>query len=182
MQCVFSKKMKRKCRSNIFEHVQNKKFRTKAQAGQILIYVLAIIVFSLTLIYGYKAIKYFSDRSTEISYLQLENEIKSEVEKVKGDSMGSVKKKILQIPGSYREVCFFNSVGRGGRSINEGYQLISENLDVTENNMFLYPPGDVSLNIGDIEVIGNNCIPIQGGKITLRIESMGDHAKVSGWG
>jgi hypothetical protein len=177
--------MNRKCqKSRIFEHVRNKKFRTKAQvAGQIMMYVLAIIVFSMTLIYGYKAIKYFSDRSTEISYLQLENEITTEVEKVMGDSAGSVKKKVLQIPGNYDEVCFFSSVGRTGtRSISgSSYTLIDDNLGVTEYNMYLYPPGDVSFNIGDIEVTGTPCVAVQGGKITLRVESLGDHVKVSGW-
>ena len=70
--------------------------KKKAQvAGQVLMYVLAIIVFAMTLLYGYKAIKSFTDQSTEISYLQLENDIKGDIEKVEGDSKGTVKKKVL---------------------------------------------------------------------------------------
>ena len=170
------------------EKMKNKNGQGKngQMAGQILIYVLAIIVFSLTLVYGYRAIKHFTDTGEEISYLQLENDIKSEVEKVQGDTMGTVKKKVLQIPGRYKHVCFFNSLGRGSRSVDLSdyyYDLIKNSLDGTDNNMFLAPPGDVNFNIGDIEIENiYDCVNITGGKVTLRIESMGDHVKISGWG
>ena len=53
------------------------------------------------------------------------------------------------------------------------------------SNMFLAPPkrNMVAFNIGDINVPddGVDCLNITGGKITLRLESMGDHVKVSGW-
>ena len=153
----------------------------KAQiAGQILIYVLAIIIFSMTLLYGYKAIKYFTDSSTEISYLQLENDIKNEIEKVKGDSVGTVKKKVLQIPGNYKDVCFISTFGFGTRGMDT-YLLIQQTLDSTKNNMFLAPPGNVGFDIGDIKVESPYCISILGSRVTLRLESMGDHVKVSEW-
>jgi len=153
-------------------------------AGQILIYVLAIIVFSLTLLYGYKAVKYFTERSTEISYRQLENKISNDIEKVEGDTMGTVKRTTLTIPGNHREVCLFDSVGRGFREplTNPKYELISDSLSSTENNMFLYPSGTINFDVGDIKVILPNCINITGSKVTLRLESMGDHVKVSEWG
>jgi len=49
--------------------------------------------------------------------------------------------------------------------------------------MFLAPPGDTSFYVGDIVVEDEvDCISIKGGKITLKLESMGDHVKVSEWG
>ena len=163
------------------------KYNKKGQmAGQILIYVLAIIVFSLTLVYGYKAIKHFTDTGEEISYLQLENDIRSEVEKVQGDTMGTVKKKILQIPGNYKHVCFVESyIPPGEDDIDTRYDIIDNQFaaEIHDKNMFLAPPGNVGFDIGLIEIKDPDyeCVNITGGKVTLRIESMGDHVMVSGW-
>jgi hypothetical protein len=166
---------------------QNKKPKGKKgqMAGQILIYVLAIIVFSLTLVYGYKAIKGFADTGEEILYLQLENDIKTEVEKVQGDTMGTLKKKILQIPGNYKQVCFVESyTSPDNNDVNTGYAIIDNAFseEIHDKNMFLVPPGNVGFDIGVITVEGySECINIVGGKVTLRVESMGDHVKISGW-
>ena len=156
-------------------------------AGQILIYVLAIIIFSLTLLYGYKAVKYFTDKSTEISFLQLEKDITTEIEKVQGDSFGTIKKKVLTIPGNYKHVCFIQSYPKfpsAHFSLGLNYDLIDNHINsgAIDSNMFLAPPGHVSFYIGDIEVEGQSkCINIIGGKITLRLESMGNHVKLSEW-
>jgi len=150
-------------------------------AGQILMYILAIIVFSLTLIYGYKAVKYFSDRGTEISYLQMENDIISEIKKIESDTTGTIKKKTLTIPGNYNHVCFVNSYPTIPTIILPEYPLIRDHVSsAKDKNMFLAPPGDVSSYVGDIEIDGGVlCVPVKGGKITIRIESMGNRVKIS---
>ena len=82
-----------------------------------------------------------------------------------------------------------NGINSGNfpNSITTAYDIINDHIGQNEANaedanMFLAPPGDVSFDIGDIEVVGNSaCIDVQGGKITLRLESEGDHVKVSGW-
>ncbi len=160
----------------------------KAQmAGQIFMYILAIIVFSMTLLYGYKAINYFNERSSEISYLQLESDIKNEVEKVQGDTKGTIKKKVLTIPGSYDHVCFVKSFPSWAENITTPYDLINYHINngAEDKNMFLAPPGDMSFYIGDIKVddVGyqEECVNITNGKVTLRLESMGNHVWVSGW-
>ncbi len=160
-------------------------------AGQIFMYILAIIVFSMTLLYGYKAINYFNERSSEISYLQLESDIKNEIEKVQGDTKGTIKKKVLTIPGSYDHVCFVESYPKFPETppISTGYDLIDAHINppisAEDKNMFLAPPGDVSFDIGDIKVddVGDQeeCVNITNGKVTLKLESMGNHVWVSGW-
>ena len=154
-----------------------------------MIYILAIIVFSLTIIYGYKAVKYFVDRSNEISYLELENKIKNDVDRVKADTYGTVKKTTLTIPGNFRQVCFVNSYNQQYPFQNDmvdlDYSLIKNDVIVSKNkNMFLAPPGSTGFNIGEIEVDDPGkwaCYDIQGSKLSLRLESMGDHVKVSQW-
>ena len=153
--------------------------------GQILIYVLAIIVFALTLTYGYKAIGGFVRDMNEISYKELENDIRTEIDKVKGDTSGTVKKKILNIPGDYLKVCFVDSFGETpfDETPFSSYPLIQGHLGsgAKDKNMFLVPPGDKSFFIGDIIVEGDNCISIKGNKIVLRLESKGNHVQVSEW-
>ncbi len=165
--------------------MKNKKSQ---MVGQVFMYILAIVVFSMTLLYGYKAINYFNEKSSEISYLQLESDIKNEVEKVQGDSKGTIKKKVLTIPGSYDVVCFVESYPSFPTvAISTGYDLIDYHInnDAEDKNMFLAPPGDMSFYIGDIKVEdGANqeeCVNITNGKITLKLESMGNHVWVSGW-
>lgn len=168
----------------------------KAQmAGQIFMYILAIIVFSMTLLYGYKAINYFNERSSEISYLQLESDIKNEVEKVQGDTKGTIKKKVLTIPGSYDHVCFVESyptfppASSPPGVVATQYTLINNHINApisaTDKNMFLAPPGDMSFYIGDIKVeeeaAQEECVEVINGKVTLKLESMGNHVWVSGW-
>ncbi len=165
----------------------NLTFQTKAQvAGQILIYILAIIIFSMTLLYGYKAVNYFNDRSTEISYAQLEKEVNKEIKKAEGDTKGTVKKVVFSIPGNYDDVCFVKSYPSFPSSIPTQYLLINDHIltGADDKNMFLAPIGDTNFYIGDIDVInisGSECVPIVGSKITLRLESMGDHVMVSKW-
>ena len=169
----------------------------KAQvAGQILIYILAIVIFGLTLLYGYKAVKYFTEKSEEISFLQLEHDIQAEIEKVKGDTMGTIKRKVLTIPGNYDHVCFVKSYPSFPPSIDTldlNYNLIESHINngAEDKNMFLAPPGDVSFFVGDktnkqgIALSGTkdvDCIDIVGSKIELKLESMGNHVKISRWG
>ena len=152
--------------------------------SQVFLFILALIIFSMTLVYGYRAIQYFTDRTTEISYAQLEHEVTQEIERIKGDTFGTVKQRSFSIPGSYEAVCFVTSYGSYPAAISTPYVLVNEHIasGADDKNMFLAPPGDQSFYIGNSEVPGDSaCIPVKGNKITLRIESRGDHVKVSAW-
>jgi len=150
--------------------------------GQIFIYILAMVIFSMTLIYGYKAIKHFQSRTEEVESLQLESDIKNEIEKM-GHDYGSVKKKILTLPLGYEEACFISSY-HFPDSISTGHNLIDDHINsgFKDKNMFLWPGGEPSFYIGDIKVEnGSVCIDVSGSKIILKLESMGDYVEVSKW-
>jgi hypothetical protein len=169
------------------------------EAGHIFIYILAMVVFSLTLLYGYRAINSFNEQTKEISYVQLEHDIKNEVEKVKADTYGTIRKKVLTIPGNYKSVCFASSAeimssfySSESLSVSStDYSLINYALIVlgsanrrTSNTMFLYPPGDKGFVVEDIKVADSSnfiCINISGNAATIRLESLGDHVQVSRW-
>lgn len=171
----------------------------KAQiSGQVFIYILAIIIFALTILYGYRAIAFFQGQSDEISLVQMQQDIKADVAKVKADTFGTIVRKELAIPGSYKQVCFVDSqsvcdnpdiyVSYCRELRDFPYDLIKDAIDPTipgstDSNMFLYPPGDVSYNVGDIQVDKSfpQCINVRGGRVTLKLESMGDHVKIAPW-
>jgi len=156
----------------------------KAQmVGHIFIYIIAIVVFSLTILYGYKAINFFIERGSEVSFIQMESSIKTDIDKVKSDTRGTVKKKELVIPGGFEEVCFASSIGKPGRGSGITYPLIQNAIAASSNNMFLFPPGDVGFDIGtiEVEISGTNCIKISSQRVTLRLESAGTHVKLSEW-
>ena len=158
--------------------------KKKAQIpGQIFIYILAMVIFSMTLIYGYKAIKHFQSRTEEVESLQLESDIKNEIEKM-GYDYGSVKKKILTLPLGYKGACFISSYPFPTSNISTGHNLIDNHINnkFKDKNMFLWPGGEPSFYIGDIKVDNDAvCINASGSKIMLRLESMGDYVEVSKW-
>jgi len=157
--------------------------------GEILIYILAVIIFSLTLLYGYKAIKSFNDQGAQISQIELKNQITSEVEKVRSDTYGTIKKLPLNVPGNFRKICFVQSYPDypAGGIIVSPYQLINNEIaaETKNKNMFLAPDGSTSFDIGEIAVTngtaGFDCIDLLGTTVTLKLESMGDHVKISKW-
>ena len=163
----------------------------KAQTTEFVVYILAIIIFGLTLFYGYKAIKNFSDTTDEIADLQFQNDLTQFIEKVQADSYGTVKKKELNVGqvGEFEEVCVVNTHLSTPNNVNTGNPLIDDRFaaGAKDKNLFLAPPGAKSYFIGAVEVQGAGnaiwvCVPVNNGKAYLRIESMGDHVKISQWG
>jgi len=172
----------------------------KAQImGQVFVYILALIIFSAVLMYGYNAIKNFSQQSEEILITQLTNEIRTSVEKIESQ-YGSVEKLKLDVSGSFDQVCFVDTRdGCANRPHNldcmgddltvEEYPLICDSWkDCTGENMFVMEGKSVKgYNIGSLAVK-----PQQGGErffcsnVTLprtlfRLRGTGEYAEISPW-
>ena len=79
--------------------------------SQIFIYVLTIFLTAIILVYGYNTIDNFRKRSDQLSCLKFQNDLKNAIQSIYSD-YGSVKKKDLQLCGSYNQVCFIESVAQ----------------------------------------------------------------------
>ena len=60
--------------------ILNNKMKRKAQqAGQIMIYVLAIVIVAVILIFGYKSITDFKDRTEMMVKIEFQNKLESSI-------------------------------------------------------------------------------------------------------
>jgi len=163
-------------------------FYKKSQIhAQIFIYVIAIILFSLILVYGYNAIKGFKERSDQITYIRFKTDLVSTVERVSPD-YGTTKREEFFVGGNYDRVCFVQSYGIGDPithayvrgNINDNIILDSFESEVNKNVFLFANTLQESFDIGDINVTsGYLCIPIINGKARLEFEGKGDHTLIS---
>lgn len=167
----------------------------KSQVQQIFIYMIALILFALILAYGYKAIKDFRSRTDEISLLQMEKDISSTVKRVATD-YGTIVKKELNVPLKYKKICFVDLVTPNLVPDNENickldqsdYNPIACNSwrDRANYNMFGISEEDtLTYNVGKIKIDINGqhyfCSDVTNGRVTLKIEGLGNKALISGW-
>ena len=147
------------------------------------IYILAIIIFSLVLLFGYKAIKDLISKSETVDYIHFRTKLISTVKRV---DYGDVIEEDFTIPKGYNEVCFIDLEESGSTPniiIDDSW---NDNVKV---NVFLVAPGgDVdsfyveNLRGADKDnptTIFYDCISIAQGRIKARFEGMGGHARVS---
>ncbi len=159
--------------------------------AQIFIYIIAIILFSLILLYGYNAIKGFKQRSEQISYIKFKTDIVSTVKRISPD-YGTLKREEFFIGGEYTKVCFVQSYKRDENKPNilasisaKEDWIVKDSIESdVDKNVFLFANSlEESFNIGEINVTnGYLCIHIINGKAKIQFEGKGDHTRISSWG
>ena len=158
-------------------------------ASQIFIYIIAIFVFSVILLYGYKAIKEFRDRSEQIAFIKFRTDLISTVKRVSPD-FGTIEKKEFFIGGEYDKVCFVQTYKPNKNDIlnkigNVGDMVVwdSVNSDVNKNVFLFATKLQESFDVGKINPTGRYlCIDTINGKVKIQFEGKGDHAYISRWG
>lgn len=152
---------------------------------QVLIFILAAIVFMLIIGYGYKAINYFIEKQEQVVVADFYTDLRVAVENIKRQP-GSIRKVQLNLPGNVRGVCFLGDGCGSGARLN----LLGETIDMnwasqacrrSGANVFMQPrAGDEPKLDIVVDSPGYVCIPNDGG-ITLKLEGIGRVAKVSKW-
>lgn len=181
--------------------------RKKAQiSGQVFIYILALIIFSGVLLYGYKAVKMFGEQSEELIITQMTNEIRTQVGKIESQ-YEYVEKLQLAVPENYEKVCFIDTrIEAGvGCAKRPSFDCIWENLpgdfevekyplicdswkDCTGENMFLIEGSSAEgYNIGALAVKPAAdgarffCVDVTVPKTIFRLRGTGEYAEISPW-
>lgn len=159
-------------------------------SSQIFIYVIAIIIFSFVLVYGYNAIKGFKERGEQILYIKFKTDMTSIVNRISSD-YGTLKREEFFLGGEYSKVCFLQTHEPPDPAILEGFvgdKLVKDIvLGKVDQNIFLFTNTlQESFDAGEIDVInppngGYLCIDTINGKLKVQFEGKGDHALISTW-
>lgn len=176
-----------KCRkSKIFEHVRknHRCFQTRAQANQIFTWMIALIMMSLLILFGYRAISGLRERGEQAQYLEFTNKLENLI----GSTMsyGSGRRVSPALPGDYTGICF---IGKNPVDIQIQDPIIKGHVDDgLQENAFLMkglaePP---PLYVGEIDVVDDDgvsdgvlCIEAKFGKINFKIDGYGTYAEIS---
>ncbi len=151
-------------------------------AGQIFIYVLAVVVMGAILIYGYSAITDFRSKSEKISSIRLQSELSSTIHSLSSD-FGSVKKKEIPMEG-FSSICFVESHEIPRLDDPSIDPLIRDSVSSsTGKNVFLLRKSvEASFTVDPLSVDPDVlCIPARGNAAHIRLEGRGDHVLLSSY-
>ena len=159
--------------------------------GEVFIYIVAIVLVALILVYGYKAIRTLNKDIEDVSVIKFQTNLQNTIDRVAAD-YGSVKiyneKDPLNVPSSYNFVCFADTSDANAKQnaaqLAGDFPLIQDSLSgayAAKENIFLVDKDlKQALFIDKLKVDGFFfCTPIVQGKIYLAVEGFGDYAKIS---
>lgn len=155
----------------------------KAEAqNQVFIYILSIVVLSMILFFGYRAIMGFGKQTEQVGFIELRTQLQNSIKQIRSD-YGSVSIKEFELPGKYNALCFAEP-GSHIQIDNSKYPLIRDSVEAgTDNNVFLFPDGTESFSVGtiDVDIEGKNfgCIEAAGSKVRIKLEGLGASTKIS---
>ncbi|MBN1157584.1 hypothetical protein JXA85_08245 [Candidatus Woesearchaeota archaeon] len=171
-------------------------------AGQVLIYVMGLVIISLVVIFGYRAIRDFVTRSEDLALVDFRTKLTNTIEEMSSD-YGSMKIVDFTIPKGFSRICFLNRTASPDtrnlcRNIpdNPDYEPIVCSFwkDNSKENAFLLGKKTEAFFIGNentglpyfvvalkgvTEEEGYLCPDITNSRIKLRIEGKGRYAELS---
>jgi len=177
----------------------------KAQsAEQIFIYIVAIVVVGLIILYGYSAIKGFTQRGEEVEFITLKTGLENSFKSIVSD-YGSVKRPDISVSSKYEMICFVDKSRPDGdidntaicnkaiadaQKLSDLYQpIMCAGWKTHRDSIFLLPDGSQSLDVGTTLVIKNDnqpyagqpflCIKAVNNKIKLQLAGLGDKVEAS---
>jgi len=161
--------------------------------GQVFIFIVAALTFSMILIFGYRAITGFLKSGEEVAFVQFKTSLESSIKKIYTE-FGSVRVEKYSTPTSYRQICFLDldapydpelcnfdqvacSVWGAAPNLGKGYEGADENV-------FLTPPAPVKIKVYKISIEEEKeknflCIPIKQGTFGVVMEGKGDKTLLS---
>ena len=158
--------------------------------GQIFVFILAMVILVLIVFFGFKAMAGFQNTGEEVGLVKFETELKSSIKTISLD-YGSMRKKIISLPSNYKKLCFIDLSQREKAIAALGqYPIIRNALeDGSDQNIFLDPMAKIEIEVGKITLKTKKdnkygtpvlCVPIQKGKVELRLEGLGGSAGITG--
>ena len=156
--------------------------------GEVFVFVLALVIFSGVLLYGYRAIFSVQEGVEDSAFVSFYEGLKNKVEQV-GIDYGSVKKYEASPPGGFKEVCFLDldKLERNEQesldALRASHPLIADAVESgTDQNLFFTPLAKTPTKLGKLAIDGGfACFNIEDAELELRLQGLGDRTKVSEW-
>ena len=162
----------------------------KAQAEQIFIYMLVIILAGGILLFGYNAIKNFTKQAEDVSYVKFKETIERDFRDIATD-YGTVKIKTYEIGARYKQACFVDELLIAGKgkigtadysAVLSQYPIILDAITTgTKYDLFLVP-GEKQIDLGIVKVNDPKlfvCFNLTNGRFTIRMEGTGSSTVVT---
>ncbi len=150
---------------------------SKAQSvGQVIVFMLSLIVFLFILAFGYKYINLVMEKQDLISVIDFKHSFINEVKSLK-PRFDSVETLNFNFPGTFSEVCVVDPEDSADLKINRPYYhaLWSTGME----NVFFYPKQAIPISVKDIKVDNGYCCFDVSRGVKLRFQSLGSNVKVS---
>jgi hypothetical protein len=149
--------------------------------GRLFIYIVAIFLGALFLIFGYRAIIGIGQKGEQAALINLKNELDKDVQAVRTE-IGSVKIGRYNIPSTFYEVCFVDLTNADPSELDN--PVIRDSLESGNNkNVFLIQESNIqTLYIEDLGVKDYPhflCVFPRGGTIEAELEGMRDGVSIN---
>ena len=146
-------------------------------SSQIFVYILALIIVAMILLFGYKAISNMQKRSEKVVLIQFKTQLKNDVKQLSND-YGSVRIEKYKLPSGFDEICFVDLKNVNPSDI-VNHPIIKDSVEsgVKENIFLLGKNNFDTLYVKDLELSSYpylSCISSKIGSVELRIEGKGN--------
>lgn len=173
--------------------------------GQVFVFIIAALTFSLIIIFGYRTISQFLESGEQVEFVQFKNDMENSIKKVYTE-YGAIRIDNYHLPAKYSQICFVdldypiddNEVQKLCDQDEIACGVWEEFLSQSEKektgygfadeNVFLTPSADVKLKVYKISIApdpdtqetrGFLCRKISQGSFSLMLEGKGDHTELS---
>ena len=154
--------------------------------GQIFIYILLILVFASILVYGVYAISQLVMRAERIEIEKFKMDMKNLV--AENREYNTVDVVEVKLPSKFSQLCFVDSTALGTtvsvhttETAPKEIHLINDKImSGAKDNMFLYPPGSESYDVGKIQVSGSSkCFGADyNHNVKIKFRGLGDKTEI----
>jgi hypothetical protein len=166
---------------------QKKNICRKGQVQtQVFIYIIALVVIALVLIYGYSSIRSFIHSSDDVNYMQFQTDFTNTVDSMSHEYESVIKKEI-KLPRMYTEMIVIDLTKTANASFGDIYPVVFDSwgANVTRN-VFLVGDNNnvVGFSAGKV-VVGENkdhvIVNAPDNVLKLRLTGVGGATRVEPW-
>lgn len=173
--------------------------------GQVFVFIIAALTFSLIMIFGYRTISQFLESGEKVEFVQFKNDLENSIKKVYTE-YGAIRIETYYLPAKYQQICFVDLdypidddevqklCGQDEIACSVWEEFLSQpekektGYSFADENVFLNPGSDVKLKTYKISIAedpvtqnprGFLCRTISKGSFSLMLEGKGDHTELS---